>query len=83
MVTFAKLKDGAWGLRGPRAEVVPGTTVTVTRKDGSTKLAVVGSIVWEDEEAALATISDVPAAGSSSAELERAANRLLRKAGWK
>jgi hypothetical protein len=80
--TFAKLRDGTWGLRGPVAEVVPGATVRVTRRDGSAKSEVVGTIVWRNDEVALATIAaGALPANASPARLERAANKILREAG--
>jgi hypothetical protein len=80
--TFAKLRDGTWGLRGPVEQMIPGATITVTKKDGSAKSEVIGVIVWKDDEVALATIAPgaIPA-NASPARLERAANRILREAG--
>lgn len=54
-ISYAKLKEG-WGLRGGRHLMKDGATVTVTKRDGTTKTEVIDKIVWWDETAALATI---------------------------
>ena len=56
MVTFSKLKDGSWGLRGPVSEIVSGVVVTTVRKDGKTAPQTVGKVIWTDGAFALATI---------------------------
>lgn len=50
-VTFAKLKDGKWGVRcvaeDPFEELpTPGADVTVTKRDGSEQSRKLGSTVW-------------------------------------
>jgi hypothetical protein len=37
MTTYKKLKDGSFGVIGPVDEVRPNSSVTVRKKDGSTK----------------------------------------------
>lgn len=52
-VTFAKLKDGAWGLRvkvGQGESVSMGEVVTVEKADGSTTEARVGRILWSGDD---------------------------------
>lgn len=46
--TFLKLRDGSWGLRGKN--LVEGTWVTVTRKDGAQKKIPVGQVVWTNSD---------------------------------
>jgi DNA end-binding protein Ku len=59
--TYVKLRDGSWGLRG--AALTAGETVTVTKRDGSTKQETVGRILATVRGFTLATI----AAGGSRA----------------
>ncbi len=58
MLTYARLKRGDWGIRGPLAELTPGASVTVTRRDGQTRTERVGAVIWaaEDGSVALATV---------------------------
>lgn len=56
LVTFARLRSGEWGLRGPTDELFEDATVTVTRRDGSRWLAVVDRVIWSGDGVALATI---------------------------
>jgi hypothetical protein len=46
-VGYKKLRNGAWGLLG--VGLIPGDTVTVTRRDGATRQETVGSILWADD----------------------------------
>lgn len=46
-VTFKKLRTGRWGLQG--RNLVPGATVTVTKRDNSTTDVVVGKILWQGD----------------------------------
>jgi hypothetical protein len=55
--TYTKLKNGDWGLRLTGALPKPGASVTVTKKDGSTRTERVGRILWQGDGVALATIS--------------------------
>lgn len=66
MTTFAKLQDGNWGIRGEG--LVAGAKVTVTKKDGSTKVVEVGAIVWTapDGKVSLATVAGGAKPASSS-----------------
>lgn len=65
--TYGKLNDGTWGLRCEGGVPGVGTSVVVTKKDGSTKSEVVGSILWQGttksgNPGALCTIADAPGA---------------------
>jgi DNA end-binding protein Ku len=53
--TYVKLRDGSWGLRG--AALTAGETVTVTKRDGSTKQETVGRILATVRGFTLATIA--------------------------
>jgi len=48
MVTFTKLRDGSWGLRG--RDLVEGQTVTVTKRSGERQTATVGRVVWRGRD---------------------------------
>lgn len=45
--TYGRLDDGTWGLRVEGAVPEVGASLTVTKKDGSTKTEVVGAILWQ------------------------------------
>lgn len=46
MATFAKLKDGSWGVRVPGAAPKIGDVLTVTKRDGSTSKETVAAVLW-------------------------------------
>ena len=46
MISYAKLRDGSWGIRSTE-KVTIGQTVTVTKKDGSLAVEKIAKIVWE------------------------------------
>lgn len=55
MVSYTKLKDGSWGVRG--MNLSPHTQVEVTKKDGSTRTETVGRVIWTGADGTtLATI---------------------------
>lgn len=56
--TYAKLTSGKWGVRVTGAVPSPGTTVVVTKKDGSTRTEVIEKVVWQGEGVALCTIRE-------------------------
>jgi hypothetical protein len=68
-VTYAKLNDGSWGIRADGALAV-GQTVTVTKRDGTTKSETVGRVIWKGDGVTLAAIGTTP---SSSANTTRTA----------
>jgi len=53
-ITYTKLRDGSWGLRGP--SLTAGVTVAVSKKDGSQKHETVGRVIWQGDGVCLATI---------------------------
>jgi len=55
MVTWIKLNDGTWGIRGDGLS--PGQTVTVTKRDGTSSRVVVGSIVSTENGTTTAKVS--------------------------
>lgn len=44
--TFAKLKDGTWGLRVNGPKPTPGTVVQVMTKAGRCEIKTVGTVLW-------------------------------------
>lgn len=56
-VTWTRLKSGAWGLRGPASVLLEGSDVTVTRRNGETKAARVGRVLWTDGSTAITKVA--------------------------
>lgn len=54
-ISFAKLKDGSWGIRSTSA-LVPGKSYVVPKKDGSRTVVKVSKVVWSSKGITLATI---------------------------
>jgi len=53
--TYSKLKSGDWGIR-VEGVVKPGATVTVVKKDGSTKSETVSRVLWTGNGISLCAI---------------------------
>lgn len=66
--TFAKMRDGSWGVR-VQGQVEPGDTVLVTRKDGRKVPVTIESVVWTGGGITLAKIPQTREA-SENGELE-------------
>lgn len=49
-VSFAKLPDGTWGLRGPAGTIVEGADVIVEKRNGSRETHTVGQIVEQSNK---------------------------------
>jgi hypothetical protein len=74
--TFTKLRNGNWGLRvkfSATEQMGAGTTVTVTKSDGTRSVETVGSVVWvgDDKDAgghkvALTTLVTKRGSGTTS-----------------
>lgn len=54
-VTWKRLRSGGWGVTGPSAVLIEGTDVVVTKRDGTTKIARVGRVLWSGDGRAIAT----------------------------
>ena len=81
VATYTKLKNGQWGVRAP-AGVTVGATITVTKRDGSSKTETVAAILWagiarDGREASLVSI--VPTGSTSR---PRATSRHFRPCGY-
>lgn len=55
--TFTKLNSGEWGLRVTGISVSSGSTVTVTKKDGSSENKTIGKVLWSGNGVSLCTIA--------------------------
>lgn len=63
--TYTKLKNGDWGIRVTGAKPREGAVVTVTKKDGSTKVETVRRVLWSGDGIHLCAV------GSGSAQTTR------------
>lgn len=54
---FTKLRNGDWGVKGPAVAIVPDEAVTVTKRDGTTKVVIAAAVVWTDGEVAIASLA--------------------------
>lgn len=54
-ITYAKLKNGNWGVRSTEA-IREGQTITVRKKSGDTKSETVDRIVWSGDGVWLAAV---------------------------
>ena len=65
-VSYSKLKSGEWGIRSTK-EIKAGDKVTVTKKDGETRVETVKNIVWSGDGVWIAGVvkADKPAADDS------------------
>lgn len=51
--TYAKLRDGSWGVRTTGCERLAGDVVTVTKRSGEAKTETLGSLVWSGDGVSL------------------------------
>lgn len=63
MATYTKLQSGNWGIRltGSESIPAPGDKVTVSKKDGTTKLEIVDKLVHQGDGYALCSIRQAAA----------------------
>ena len=54
--TFAKLRDGTWGIKGHESQIQAGKHVPIAKRDGTMTLEQVGRVVWTGGGQAIATI---------------------------
>lgn len=50
MITYSKLKDGTWALRGPSSDLCQGETVVVNKRGGETRRERVGRVLYAVEQ---------------------------------
>jgi len=65
MTTYTQLRSGAWGIRHQGA-LTPGATVTVTKRDQTTRTETVDRVVWTDGTTTLATIRQTQRASTGT-----------------
>jgi hypothetical protein len=65
-ISCSKLRDGTWGVRSA-TEVKAGQTVTVTKRDGGTKLETINKVVWSGNDIWIASLVASRAPSSLSA----------------
>ena len=53
--SYTKLRDGSWGVR-VMGKIEAGASVTVTKRDGTTKCERVARVLWSDDAATVASI---------------------------
>lgn len=62
--TYTKLTNGDWGIK-VTGDISAGASVTVTKRDGSTKSEIVGKVVWtgkdkySDAQVSICTVQQV------------------------
>jgi hypothetical protein len=63
--SFAKLRDGSWGVRVKGGIPRPGEVVRVSKRDGSGDQAKIDKVLWQGDDVAICSI--VPKAESKPA----------------
>jgi len=79
--TYTKLRSGAWGVKLTGIAGTVPATVTVTKRDGSTKVERIADVVWKGDGAMICTLAASsparPATGRSRTE-----STFIRRYGW-
>jgi len=80
--TWTKLRSGAWGLRGTGLQ--EGSSVTVTKCDGSSQTVIVGKVLWTGPDGVqLADVGKAAGSASTGQPTRRARRRGARYCeGW-
>lgn len=82
MITWSKLKSGDWGLRST-SQLQMGTSVNVSKKDGTIKAAIVGQEVWNGNGVWIYAVGAAYAAASRAPKFTgRASRGFARCEGW-
>lgn len=63
--TYTKLRSGSWGVRSTE-RLSAGQRVTVTKKDGTTKVETIDRVIWTDGTVSLASIAQSDSSSRSS-----------------
>lgn len=84
--TYTKLKSGNWGVRIEGAAQA-GQTITVTKRDGSTKSETIERVVWSGNGVSLCAIrqshySCSTARYGSYSTIGQRQNERMRRTGW-
>lgn len=81
--TYAKLRDGSWGVRVTGGVPAAGTALTVRKKSGETKSETIARVLWTGDGVALCAIE--PSSRSTSRgqdSWDRRRNTYRRRYGW-
>lgn len=63
--SYNKLRDGSWGIK-VQGSAKPGDRITVTKRDGSSKVETVDKVVWSGNGVAICSVIETRGASSSS-----------------
>jgi hypothetical protein len=79
--SYTKLKSGDWGVRvvGEKPDV--GATITVTKKDGTTKSATVEKVVWSDADGRTHLVAVRPSGNGSTTAASRSGRNVCAECG--
>ena len=72
MTTYTKLRSGEWGMRVQGNKPTSGDTLTVSKKDGTTKVETVAQVVWSGQGVHVCAIAPAPATASNGTRSRRA-----------
>lgn len=75
--SYTKLKSGEWGIR-VEGTVSSGDTVSVKKKDGTTKVEKVGKIIWTGNGVSLCTVGEKGTCTERAADAGYARGRTVR-----
>jgi hypothetical protein len=67
VTTYAKLRSGEWGVRVQGSAPAKGAKVTVSKKDGTSKVETIVQVVWSGNGVALCAIAGASAPASPRA----------------
>jgi hypothetical protein len=65
MTTYTKLRDGSWGIK-VQGTASAGQTVTVTKRDGSSKAETVARVLWAGDGVAICSVANKGASSGRS-----------------
>lgn len=80
--TYTKLKSGAWGVRVNSESVRKGQSITVAKKDGSTKTETIAAVVWHGNGISLCAIAQREPSYDRGSSLSSVERTYMRKYGW-
>jgi len=57
IATYTKLKSGDWGIRIEGGKPESGSSITVSKRDGSSKIESIDKVLWSDGKVSLCSIA--------------------------
>lgn len=72
MATYTKLQSGEWGIRVQGNKPGVGSTLTVTKKDGTAKTETVAQVVWSGQGVHICAIARGTTGGTTANRPRRA-----------